>query len=237
MLEDLNSGFKNSRKKVEKSVYDKFETALINKLSYLVDKSIQNKFEQGGIMNAYQLANADIKSAKQNGVIFYIPAWCTSKIDPTTGFVNLFDLKKIDKEFVKKFNSIKFNNTENYFEFDFDYSNFSDKSSGDRTNWTLCSFGNRIRTFKNPKKNNNYDSQTVELTQEFKKLFDCYNLDCSNLRDEILNKSDSKFFNATPEKNNFYGFALVFKLLLQLRNSITGSEEDYILSPIKDKNG
>ncbi len=237
VLEDLNSGFKNSRKKVEKSVYDKFETALINKLSYLVDKSIQNKFEQGGIMNAYQLANADIKSAKQNGVIFYIPAWCTSKIDPTTGFVNLFDLKKIDKEFVKKFNSIKFNNTENYFEFDFDYSNFSDKSSGIRQNWTLCSFGNRIRTFKNPKKNNNYDSQTVELTQEFKKLFDSYNMDCSNLKDEILDKSDSKFFNATPEKNNFYGFALLFKLLLQLRNSITGSEEDYILSPIKNKKG
>ena len=62
-------------------------------------------------------------------------------------------------------------------------------------------------------------------------------MDCSNLKDEILDKSDSKFFNATPEKNNFYGFALLFKLLLQLRNSITGSEEDYILSPIKNKKG
>lgn len=237
VLEDLNSGFKNSRKKVEKSVYDKFETKLIDKLSYLVDKSIQNKFEQGGLMNAYQLATKEINSTKQNGIIFYIPAVWTSKIDPTTGFVNLFDLKKVDKEFIKKFNFIKFNNQENYFEFNFDYKNFSDKSSGNRTEWTLCTYGDRIRTFRNPKKNNEWDNITVNLTKEFQILFDKYNIDYKNIKNEILDKADTKFFNAVAEKDGFNGFGILFKLLVQLRNSITGNEKDYILSPIKNKKG
>ena len=108
VLEDLNSGFKNSRKKVEKQVYDKFETMLINKLSYFVDKK-QDKFNEGGLLNAYQLVNKDSKG-KQSGVLFYIPAWNTSKIDPVTGFVNLFYLKNMSiekaKEFFNKFEDI-----------------------------------------------------------------------------------------------------------------------------------
>lgn len=237
VLEDLNSGFKDSRKKVEKSVYDKFETKLIDKLSYLVDKSIQNKFGQGGLLNAYQLATKEINSTKQNGVIFYIPAWCTSKIDPTTGFVNLFNLKKVDKEFIKKFDVIKFNSQENYFEFSFDYKNFSDKSSGNRTEWTLCTYGDRIRTFRNPSKNSEWDNITINLTKEFEFLFNKYNIDYQNIKNEILDKADSKFFNAVAEKDGFNGFCILFKLLIQLRNSITGSEEDYILSPVKNKKG
>ena len=41
------------------------------------------------LLSIINLATKEINSTKQNGVIFYIPAWCTSKIDPTTGFVNL----------------------------------------------------------------------------------------------------------------------------------------------------
>lgn len=37
-MEDLNSGFMNSRKKVEKQVYQKFEKMLTDKLNYLVEK-------------------------------------------------------------------------------------------------------------------------------------------------------------------------------------------------------
>lgn len=237
VLEDLNSGFKNSRKKVEKQVYDKFETKLISKLSYLIDKEVLDKHAEGGLLNAYQLTNTEIKKSKQNGVIFYIPAWCTSKIDPVTGFVSLFDLKRINKEFIEKFNSIKFNERENYFEFDFDYTNFSDKSYGKRKNWTLCTYGDRIRTFRDPHKNSEWSNETVNLTQEFKTLFEKYGIDYNNLKQEILEKSNPQFFNAVKEKDGFYGFGMLFKLLVQLRNSVTGSEEDYILSPVKNKDG
>lgn len=134
VLEDLNSGFKNSRKKVEKSVYDKFEKMLVSKLEYLVNKDVKDKFEQGGVLNAYQLAKSDI-SGRQNGTIFYIPAWCTSKIDPTTGFINFFNVKYENsakaREFFKKFDDIKYNETEKYYEFVVsDYSKFTDKNLG-----------------------------------------------------------------------------------------------------------
>ena len=79
---------------MEKQVYQKFEKMLIDKLNYLVDKN-KKPNELGGTLNAYQLTDsyADFMKykKKQCGFLFYIPAWNTSKIDPVTGFVNLFD--------------------------------------------------------------------------------------------------------------------------------------------------
>lgn len=236
VLEDLSGGFKNSRKKVEKQVYDKFETMLVNKLSYLISKDVANKKDQGGVLNAYQLAKPDSKGA-QNGVIFYIPAWCTSKIDPTTGFVNLFDLKKVDKSFIEKFDDIRYNEEENYFEFIFKYSNFTGGSYGIRDEWILCSYGERVRSFRNPEKNSNWDNEEINLTDEFKELFKRYEIDLSRIKEGILQNEKAKFFSATKEKDGYLGFYSLFKLLLQLRNSITNSREDYILSPVKNKSG
>ena len=56
VMEDLNSGFKRGRFKVEKQVYQKFEKMLINKLNYLVLKN-KNNTEWGGIYRALQLTN------------------------------------------------------------------------------------------------------------------------------------------------------------------------------------
>ena len=230
VLEDLNSGFKNSRKKVEKQVYDKFETMLINKLSYFVDKK-QDKFNEGGLLNAYQLVNKDSKG-KQSGVLFYIPAWNTSKIDPVTGFVNLFYLKNMSiekaKEFFNKFEDIRYNKEENLFEFDFDYSKFADKAYGIRKDWTICTYGERIRTFRNPEKNNQWDNEEVKLTEKFKELFEKYSVDLSDIKKCIQKQTEKKFFDSLIG---------LFKLTLQMRNSVTNSSIDYILSPVKDKNG
>lgn len=238
VLEDLNGGFTNSRKKVEKSVYTKFETALVSKLAYLVNKDA-DKFAEGGVLNAYQLASADLGSSFQNGVIFYIPAWNTSKIDPTTGFVNLFNLRDVTsettgKEFVSKFTDIRFNGE--YYEFDIDYANFTDKACGKKKNWTLCSYGERIRSFRNPAKNSEWDSQEINLTAEFKKLFDRYGIGEKNIKAEILAKADSKFFKANGSEG-YLGFVTLFRLMVQLRNSVTNSNVDYILSPVKNAKG
>ena len=230
VLEDLNSGFKNSRKKVEKQVYDKFETMVINKLSYFVDKK-QGKFDEGGLLNAYQLVNKDSKG-KQSGVLFYIPAWNTSKIDPVTGFVNLFCIKNMSiekaKEFFNKFENIKYNKEENFFEFDFDYSKFSDKACGIRKDWTICTYGERIKTFRNPSKNNQWDNEEIKLTEKFKELFEKYSINLLNIKNGIQNQTEKKFFDSLIG---------LFKLTLQMRNSVTNTDIDYILSPIKDKNG
>ena len=112
VIEDLNKGFKNSRIKVEKQVYQKLEKMFIDKLNYLVFKD-EPKESEGGVLNAYQLTNkfeTFNKIGKQSGVLYYIPAWCTSKIDPTTGFINRFYIKyeNLDKskEFINKIDDI-----------------------------------------------------------------------------------------------------------------------------------
>ena len=93
VMEDLNFGFKRGRFAVERQVYQKFENMLIEKLNYLVfkDKAVT---EPGGVLNAYQLTDkaANVSDVyKQCGWLFYIPAAYTSKIDPKTGFANLFN--------------------------------------------------------------------------------------------------------------------------------------------------
>lgn len=240
VLEDLEDGMKNNRKKVDIQVYQKFENALINKLKFCVNKSLKAD-EIGGLLNAYQLVNSDNVKGKQNGFIFYIPAWNTSKIDPVTGFVSLFDLKlsTIDSmyKFICKFNRISFNKEKDYFEFAFDYHNFGKRCLNDyRRNWTVCTFGERIMTFRNKEKNNQFDNQVIYLTKEFKNLFNEYNIDIhsENLIQEIQNKKDKL------DKNFFTKFIKFFKLTVQLRNSKTGStlkKDDYLISPVANKKG
>ena len=169
---------------------------------------------------------------KQSGVLFYIPAWNTSKLDPTTGFVNLFYVKyesaEKTKEFIRKFEDIRFNEKDNYFEFVVDdYSKFTDRLNDSKMDWIICTYGDRIETFRNPEKNNQWDNRTVKLTDEFKKLFEQYNIDLSNIKESILDKDDTKLFKE---------FMKLFKLTIQMRNSITNSEEDYLISPVKNNN-
>jgi len=225
------------RQKVEKQVYQKFEKMLIDKLNYLVDKN-KNNNEQGGVLHALQLANKfeSFKSmGKQNGFIFYVPAWNTSKMDPVTGFVNLFDTRYENLEkakvFFNKFNSIHYNQPKGYFEFEFDYNNYTAKAEGTKTNWTLCTYQNRIETFRNPEKNNQWDNREIELTNEFIKLFEQHGIDYKNnneLKSAIVMQTEKAFFER---------LLYLLKLTLQMRNSITGTETDYLISPVVNDKG
>lgn len=234
VMEDLNFGFKKGRFKVEKQVYQKLEKMLIDKLNYLIFKE-KDAGELGGIYHALQLTNK-FKSfkemGKQNGFLFYVPAWNTSKIDPTTGFVNLFNTKyetlEKAKDFFSKFKDIRFNSKENYFEFEFDYNSFTEKGQGTKTDWTVCTYGNRILTFRNPRANNNWDYETINLTEAFIKIFKDNGLDYNqNLKEQIISKGEANFY-----KDLMY----CFKLTLQMRNSNSKTDEDYLISPVKNRN-
>ncbi len=94
---------------------------LINKLNYLVFKDISIT-ENGGLLKGYQLTYIPEKLKNvghQCGCIFYVPAAYTSKIDPTTGFVNIFKFKDLTvdakREFIKKFDSIRYDSEKNCF--------------------------------------------------------------------------------------------------------------------------
>lgn len=235
VLEDLNMGFMRGRQKIERSVYEQFEKMLIDKLNYYVDKQ-KRIDEAGGLLHALQLTSkfeSFKKLGKQSGCLFYIPAWNTSKIDPVTGFVNLFDTRYVNadkaREFFSKFDSIRYNDAKNWFEFAFDYNKFTEKAKDTRTRWTLCTWGTRIRTFRNPAKLNQWDNEEVVLTDVFKKAFDEAGIDIhSNLKEAIC---------TLTEKKHLESLLHLMKLLLQMRNSITNSEIDYLLSPVADENG
>ena len=235
VLEDLNLGFMRGRQKVEKQVYQKFEKMLIDKLNYLVDKK-RDAEKIGGVLNAYQLTNkfeSFQKLGKQSGFLFYIPAWNTSKMDPTTGFVNLLDTRYENMEkakaFFGKFDGIRYNQAKDWFEFAIDYDKFTAKAEGTRTKWTLCTYGTRIETKRNPKQNNMFVSEEFELTSKFKALFEKYNIDANgNLMEHICSQGDAIFFKELLH---------LLHLTLQMRNSITGTEVDYLISPVMNANG
>ena len=237
VLEDLNPGFIRGRQKIERNVYEQFERMLIDKLNFYVDKH-KDANETGGLLHALQLTSEFEnfkKSEHQNGCLFYIPAWNTSKIDPATGFANLLDTRytNADKalEFFSKFDEIRYNEEKDWFEFEFDYDNFTQKAHGTRTKWTLCTYGMRLRSFKNPAKQYNWDSEVVALTDEFKRILEEAGIDIhENLKDAIR--------NLKGKKQKYLEHLMQFmKLLLQLRNSKAGTDEDYILSPVADENG
>ena len=247
-MEDLNAGMKHSRVKFEKQVYDKFETALVSKLCFYVDKEInqeQGVCAEGGLMKAYQLANVPggkKDRSLQNGFIFYIPAWNTSKIDPVTGFVNLFNLNLTSKQavadFFGKFKDIRYNNEKDHFEFSFDYRSFkgdNQKRCGSdyRNVWTVCTHGKRIREFRDPKNNSQWTAEEYYPTEKMKELLENngISINSETLKEDIL----------SVEKLDFYKDLLyIFRLTLQMRNSKPNStkpEDDYIISPVADRNG
>ena len=235
-MEDLNSGFKNSRTKVEKQVYQKFEKMLIDKLNYLADKKKEID-EIGSILYGYQLTNkfeSFNKMKNQNGIIFYIPAWMTSKIDPSTGFVNLINTKYKSvyesKRFVEKLDDIRFNQKENVFEFDLDYDKFERGIQDYKKKWTICTNGSRINTFRNQDKNGEWDYESVILTEKMVKLLGAYQIDYlnQNIKNKILEIEEADFYKK---------FMHILSLTLQMRNSITGTDIDYLISPVKNKSG
>ncbi len=235
-MENLNFGFKKGRFKFEKQVYQKFENMLISKLNYLVTDKSGSPDAPGGILNAYQLTNMfdGVNRSSQNGIIFYVPAWCTSKIDPVTGFVDLLrpKYKSVDDsvKFFEKFKNICFDKNEDMFRFDFDYSDFDGGITSFRKEWSVYTNGERIETFRNSEINNEWDNRTVLLTSRFKEIFEEHKIDYSkNLKQQILSQSSKEFFEKLTK---------ALALTLQLRNSITGKTDiDYIISPVKDSSG
>lgn len=238
VMEELNYGFKRGRFPVERQVYQKFELALIEKLNFLVFKN-KNVSEAGGVLNAFQLTQKPdslTDFGKQNGWIFYIPAAYTSKIDPKTGFANLFNLANMTnmdkkKEFFDQyFQTIKYDKGTDSFVFSFTYA--KDNASCVKS-WDVYSRGERIKY--NPKSK---ESFKVNPTEELKKIFDEKNIEWASGRNIL-----EDIINVTSEKNNAAFFDKLyqsFTSILQMRNSVANStnpEDDYLISPVKAADG
>jgi len=239
VMEDLNFGFKRGRFAVERQVYQKFENMLIEKLNYLVFKD-KKVTEPGGVLNAYQLTDksANISDVgKQCGWIFYIPAGYTSKIDPKTGFANLFytaGLTNIEKkkDFFDRFDSIRYDRKTDSFVFSFDYSGVSDNADFNKK-WEMYSRGERLVFSKAEK-----SIVRVNPTENLKALFDKQGISWSS-EDNIIDQIQA--VQAERENCAFYdGLYRSFTAILQMRNSVPNSskeEDDYLISPVMAEDG
>lgn len=244
VMEDLNTGFMRGRQKIEKQVYQNFEKALIQKLNLLVtdkDRKLENVDQPGGALAAYQLTNefeSFSKLGKQSGVLLYVQPWCTSQIDPTTGFVNLlyphYETMEKAKVYFNKFDAIRYNTEHDYFEFSFDYTNFTEKANGTKTEWTVCTYGERLKQYRDPLKNNNWSSIPYSPTLKLKQLLDDKKISYvsrNDLKSDILNQNDAAFFKELTS---------ILKMTLQMRNSTIAGEEkeqDYIQSCVMNEKG
>ncbi|MBR0100307.1 MAG: type V CRISPR-associated protein Cas12a/Cpf1 [Treponema sp.] len=239
VMEDLNFGFKRGRFAVERQVYQKFKNMLIEKLNYLVFKD-KKVTEPGGVLNAYQLTDkaANVSDVgKQCGWIFYIPAAYTSKIDPKTGFANLFytaGLTNIEKkkDFFDKFDSIRYDKKTDSFVFSFDYSEFGDNTDF-KKKWEVYSKGERL-VFSKAEKSVIH----VNPTENLKALFDKQGINW-NSEDNFIDQIHE--VQAERENCAFYdGLYRSFTAILQMRNSVPNSskqEDDYLISPVMADDG
>lgn len=237
VMEDLNYGFKRGRFKVEKQVYQKFETMLINKMNYLVDKN-KAVDENGGVLRGYQLSYIPdnlSKLGKQCGMIFYVPAGYTSKIDPTTGFVDVFRHKELTsgskkKEFLLKFNEIKYDKSRDMFVFSFDYNNFGVyQTNMSRTKWDVYTNGERVISYR---KDGYWIDEIIKPTEKIKIALNKKEIDYSdghNLIEDIKNLDDKS-------RNDLEIITIIqaaFKNTVTMRNSLTNDESyDKIVSPV-----
>lgn len=234
VLENLDSDFKRRRQIIEKNIYTEFENALINKLMYCVDKC-KDYDENGGLKKGYQLAAPFLKENAgktfQSGIVYFVNPAYTSKIDPTTGFTNLFDSRYKDinssKEFISKFDRIYYDEKMGMYAFSFDYNNYTGKAGNAKTDWTVYTNGTRLRKYKN---GNIWSKECVELTTAFDNLFSKYSINRSqfDMRKDILN----------IEKSDFYKeFMSLFYLVVMMRSSDNETGVDEIISPVLNRNG
>jgi len=238
VMEDLNMRFKQIRGGIEKSVYQQLEKALIDKLSFLVNKGEVDPQKAGHLLKAYQLTapiDAFKDMGKQTGIMFYTQAAYTSKIDPVTGWRPHLYLKYSSvekaKDDISRFTKIAYKNDR--FEFTYNITDFrTQKEWPLKTEWTVCSCVERFRWNKKLANGKGDYEHYPNVTDDFKKLFDSVGINYlqENIKSQVVNLDE----NTNVEF--FREFIKLFALVCQIRN--TNSEEagnlnDFILSPVE----
>ena len=221
IFENLNSGFKNGRKKIEKSIYQKLETALVNKLSYYVRKS------QSNTLNAYQLtpkaaSYADIEKTDWFGSVLFTTASYTSATCPSCGFRKRLYLQ--DNENLKeKFGEIKIKFDRQ--EYSFEYETVSANSDLVIKNKVVCN-NKTSRCVKSKNELGIWETEDIDLFGRYNKLFDDFAID--------TNQDINLGLTSIEAGSKFWKELLrIFNLLIQLRNSKTHKNEDGKLDETK----
>ena len=243
ILEDLNTGFKRERQKIEKSVYQKLEVALAKKLNFLIDKSAEIG-SVGSVTNALQLTPpvnnySDIEKRKQVGIMLYARANYTSQTDPVTGWRKSIYLKTGSEENIKK--QILDNFTDIYFDGKDYVLVYTDENT--RKEWKLYSGkdGQSLDRFRGVRGKDKNEwivekQNIVEILDGVYGVFSSFDKTKSLLK-QIKEGKELKKYN---EHTAWESLRFAIELIQQIRN--TGGTEDkrnndFILSPTRDENG
>lgn len=237
VLEDLSTGFKRGRQKIEKQIYQKFELALAKKLNFLVDKSAKNG-ELGSVTNALQLTPpvnnfSDIEKVKQFGIMLYTRANYTSQTDPATGWRKTIYLQKgsendIRERFLKEFTDFGFDGKDYYFD-------YVDKNTGKP--WRLYSgiHGKSLDRFrgKRGKEKNEWQNEAIDVVKMLDNIFASFDKKRS-FKEQLYENKELAKINEHPA---WESLRFTIDLIQQIRN--TGEIErdnDFLLSPVRDDN-
>ena len=191
VLEDLNKGLKRSRQKIEKQIYQKFETTLAKKLNFIVDK---NKTGESLFTptRAVQLTPPvlnyqDIGDKKQVGIMLYTRAHYTSVTDPKTGWRKTIYLKRgkqsdIKSQILGAFDDIGFDGKDYFFE-------YTDKNT--RKKWRLWSGkdGKSLPRYRGKRSNKKYEwnIEEIDIVEKLDHLFSDFDKGRS-LKEQIENE-------------------------------------------------
>lgn len=256
VLENLNTGFKRVRGGIsEKAVYQQFEKMLIEKLNFLVFKD-RAMDQEGGVLKAYQLTDSFTSFAKlgnQSGFLFYIPSAYTSKIDPTTGFVDPFiwghvtASEQARNEFLEGFDSLKYVAKYSAFVLHFNMKNNKkfqkNNVEGFMPEWDICFEKNEEKiSLQGEKymagKRIFFDSQKKQYVERCPQNELVEALQQANIPwvtgDDIL---PAVLSQASTDTGFRHRMVDLIRSVLQMRNSNGATGEDYINSPVMDLDG
>ena len=243
VLEDLSVPMMQSRQKVEKQVYQKFEVALAKKLNFVIDKNAKEN-ELASVGKALQLTPPisnyqDIENKKQFGVMLYTRANYTSVTDPVTGWRKTVYLKKGSEEHTRKailesFSEIAFDGKDYYFE-------YTEEHAG--KTWRLYSGkdGKSLPRFQNNKKLENdkaiWEPESVDLVSLLDELFKDFDK-TKSLRMQIENSEHSLCKISTRKETAWDSLRYVIDTIQHIRNTgKTETDSNFLYSPVRDENG
>ena len=135
---------------------------------------------------------------------------------------------KKSQDFFNNFESIYFDSKNKYFVFDLDYTKFTNKGEGCCNKWKICSYGERLRNSRD-KNSGKWVSTKYDPTERVKQILKSVGIifeKGDNLKNKISKQKSKEFFQNMFE---------ALKMILQMRNSRIGEDEDYMLSPVFDE--
>lgn len=242
VLEDLNTEMKRGRQKVEKQVYQKLETALAQKLNFVVDKNAPED-TLGSARNALQLTPYvknyhSIEGRKQFGIMLYTRANYTSVTDPATGWRQTIYIKDgndhdIKKQILEKFSDFGFDGTDFFFK-------YTEAHVG--KTWLLYSGKDGIslpRFRNNLKKQEDYNvwvPEAVDIVSILNQLFANFNKE-ESFKLQIENGAMLTQIEG-DKKTAWQTLRYVIGLIQQIRNSgIKTADDNFLFSPVRNSEG